>query len=252
MTVSNTITKVGFYNPQQPNSPLESLTDQLEGRLGQLSGSLLVLPEAFNIGTRYSCQGEIQKDRRILSDLKGLCARFDICIVAGLIISRPDDQGRYPYNSAHLIDGGGSKLLCCKMLSDSQGPYRNCHDGCDPHNAIAYRNIALCSLICMDSYKTHVSERHKRLETKMQAVTNIRYRILCVPAYIEKSRPEFWGIPNSYRVVANSASRTEFPESLGSFIDWVDEHGTAQRLVGLDTKDEPACIKLYPLPMQGS
>lgn len=247
----NQITKVGFYNPQKPDSPLKALTAALEdGR--QLSGSLLVLPEAFNIGTGYSRQGGIQKDPRILSELQGLCTDFDVCFVAGLIISGPTDQGVYPYSSAHLIDACGASLLCHKMLSDSQGPYSTCHDGCDGHNAIAYRNIALCSLICMDSYETNRRERHERLETKTQEVTNIQYRIVCVPAYIEKSHPKFWGIPSSYRVVANSASRTEFPESPGSFIERIDELGNACRLVELEEGNKPTCIKLYPLTVQGS
>ena len=245
----NQITKVGFYNPQKPDSPLEALNAALEGRRAQLSGSLLVLPEAFNIGTGYSRQGEIQKDPRILSELQELCADFDICIVAGLIISGPTDRGRYPYSSAHLIDACGAGLLCHKMLSDHQGPYETCLDGCDGHNARAYRNIALCSLICIDCYEVHNLERHERLETNMREVANIRYRIVCVPAYIEKSPPKFWSIPNSYRVVANSASQIEFPQP-GSFIERIDELGNTCRLVELEESDEPTCIKLYPLTVQ--
>lgn len=248
----NQITKVGFYNPQGPGSPLEALAAALKDKHGQLSGSLLVLPEAFNIGASYSRQGEIQKDPRILSELQGLCTDFDICMVAGLIISGPTDRGRYPYSSAHLIDACGAGLLCHKMLSDSQGPYKTCPDGCDGHNAIAYQNTALCSLICMDSYEAYVGERHQRLEKKIGEVTNMQHRIMCVPAYIEKSRPTFWGIPNSYRVVANSASRTEFPDSPGSFIERIDELGNACRLVELDEGDEPLCIKLCSLTVQGS
>jgi hypothetical protein len=248
----NQITKVGFYNPQKPDSPLDALTAALEDRRRELSGSLLALPEAFNIGTDYSRRGEIQKDPRILSDLQRLCADFDICIVAGLIITGPADRGNRPYSSAHLIDAFGAGLLCHKMLSDSQGPYMTCLDGCDGHNAIEYRNIALCSLICMDSYEANDPERHERLKTKMQEVTNIQHRIVCVPAYIDKPLPELWGIPNSYRVVANSASRTEFPESPGSFIERIDERGNPCRLVELEEGDEPTCIKLYPLTAPGS
>jgi predicted amidohydrolase len=83
----NQITKVGFYNPQKPDAPLDTFAATLEGMRRQLAGSLLVLPEAFNIGTSYFPNAEIQKDPRTLWDLQGLCSDFDICIVAGLIIS---------------------------------------------------------------------------------------------------------------------------------------------------------------------
>jgi hypothetical protein len=243
----NQITKLGFYNPQNPDAPLETLTAALEKVRNLLSGSLLVLPEAFNIGTRYSCATPIQKDPRILCELQGLCADYDLCIVAGLIVGGPNDRGVYPYSSAYLIDAGGAGLLCHKINCDSQGPYTTCLDGCDGHNAIAYRNVAICSLICMDSYERHRSERHERLEKKIAEVLNVQHRIVCVPAYIEVTKPRFWGIKNSYRVVANSASRIEFRNSPGSFIEWIDEDGKSRRLVELEDGDDPTCIKLHPV-----
>jgi hypothetical protein len=241
------ITKVGFYNPQNPGAPLETLTAVLEGRRNQLHGSLLVLPEAFNIGTRYSCAKPIQKDPQILRGLQALCADYGICMVAGLIIEGPNDRGTYPYSSAYLIDAAGAGLLCHKMLCDSQGPYTICLDGCDGHNATAYGNVAICSLICMDSYERHCSDRHQRLEKQMVDLPNIQHRVVCVPAYIEATKAKFWGIKGSYRIVANSASRTEFPNSPGSFIDWVDEDGGVRRLVELKQDDDPTCIKLHDL-----
>jgi hypothetical protein len=243
------ITKVGFYNPQNPGAPLETLTAVLEGLRNQLHGSLLVLPEAFNIGTRYSCAKPIQKDPRILCELQALCTDYGICMVAGLIIEGPGDRGTYPYSSAYLIDAAGAGLLCHKMLCDSQGPYMTCLDGCDGHNATAYRNVAICSLICMDSYEaSHNRDRHQRLEKKIEDVRNVQHRVLCVPAHIDGAiKPRFWGVRNSCRVVANSASRTEFPDSPGSFIEWVDQDGNASRLVELEDGDDPSCIKLHDL-----
>jgi hypothetical protein len=244
----NRITKVGFYNPQKPDAPLKTLTTALEESRKQLSGSLLVLPEAFNIGTGYSCQTVIQKDPRILSELQGLCTDYDICIVAGLIVSGPSDQGTHPYSSAYLIDACGAGLLCHKMYSDSQGPYTPCLDGCDGHNATAYKNIAICSLICMDSYDANCVERHEQLVQKMADVKNIQYRIVCVPAYVEGPAKKLWSIENSYRVVANSASPTEFMQSPGSFIERIDQPENACRLlVKLEEGDNPTCIKLHDL-----
>jgi hypothetical protein len=102
----------------------------------------------------------------------------------------------------------------------------------------------------MDAYEVYQPERHERLKTKMTDVMNVQYRIMCVPAYIETTQPSFCSIHNSYRVVANSASRVEFPQSPGSFIERIDEQGSACRLVQLEKADNPTCIKLYPLSLQ--
>jgi hypothetical protein len=242
------ITKLGFYNPQNFDAPLETLTASLEKHRNQLNGSLLVLPEAFNIGTRYSCHKPIRKDPRILCELQGLCAKYDMSVVVGLIVSGPTDRGTHPYNSAYLIDADGAALLCHKVNCDSQGPYMTCLDGCDGHNGTAYRNIAICSLICMDGYDaTYNRDRHQRLEKKMVGVPNIQHRVMCVPAYIDRGDRAFWSIPNSYLIVANSASRTEFPYSPGSIIEWIDGNGEASRLVELEDGDDPTCIKLHSL-----
>lgn len=255
------ITKIGFYNPAGPAEPMATLAATLEERRKELSGSLLVLPEAFNIGTCYSPQASIQDDPLVLCKLQGLCSDFDICVVAGLIIRGPIDRGlAHPYNSSYLIDGSGGSLLCHKMLKDNQGPYEPCSDGCDGHNATAYRNIALCSLICMDAYDATCQasqQRHQELAKKMDDLKGSEYRVMCVPAYIEKtcigqSKAEFWGVPNSYRVVANSASKTTFPNGPGSFIERIDQAGTACRLVEWEEGDNPTCIKLYSLTVQNA
>ena len=166
--------------------------------------------------------------------------------MAGLIITGPTNHGSFPYNSAYLIDTCGAGLLCHKMNSDTQGPYQPCLDGCDGHNGIFYRNIALCCLICTDCYEGSNRERYERLAEKMENITNIQHRIVCVPAYIESTRPRFWTIPNSYRIVANSASRSEFPEPPGSFIERIDEACNVHRLVELGDGDKSTCIKLLP------
>ena len=74
----NNITKIGFYTPDTPDDPLKTLIAELERMRPHLSRALLVLPEAFNIGTGYSRQGDFAKDPRILSDLRERCTDFDI------------------------------------------------------------------------------------------------------------------------------------------------------------------------------
>lgn len=233
---NDSITKISVYTPEAPETPITRLTSALNGDI-DVSGSLLVLPEAFNIGTSYSCCYTIQKDPRILCELQRLCCSFNISIVAGLIISGPADQGVYPYSSAYLINAHGATLLSHKMNSDSQGPYTACPNGCDGHNASIYRNIALCSLICMDAFVCYGRERHDQLEKKLLAAQNVQYRIVCVPCNSAKPKA-FWELPNSYRVVANA------DKSAGSFVEKLD-NGKVERM---RASEETGCISLYHLP----
>src|SRR5579863_7288023 len=151
------ITKIGFYNPQVPEKPLQALTSACESKRRELKdsgddfrGSLIVLPEAFNIGVPYRDTNDKNNapDRNpvILSQLQGLCNDFDLCLVAGLIISSPTDPPHSKsLSSVYLVDGSGAGLLGHKRNNDGQGPYQTCTNGCDGHNAIHYRNVALVS-----------------------------------------------------------------------------------------------------------
>jgi predicted amidohydrolase len=243
------ITKIGFYSPERPEDPLERFISVLERKTDDdLKGSLIVLPEAFNIGVGYSRnETEVDTSPTILGQLQNVCTDFDVCLVAGLILTFANNPtyGKEPYNSAYLVDTSGFGLLCHKQRSDNQGPYSNCLTGCDGHNAVQYRNVAVASLICMDAYKQWEGERDKTLMKRLSLMHSTR--LLCIPAYIENGEQEFVAMPNGYRIVANSANRTKFQTSPGSFIDRIDEQGNEERLVSLDNDDPPSCVKTIPV-----
>ena len=214
-----------------------------------MSGTILVLPEAFNLES-YDLRSNIREYPRMLSDLQQVSEDFDIVIVAGLIIPSPTHHEK-PYSSAYLIDANGAELMCHKMLQDSQGPYRPCQTGCDGHNAVKYLNVALCCLVCMDAYERHApaqQERLRLLKEKMDKLTEVEYRLMCVPAHIEENQPNFWGIPNSYRIVANASNRPEFPKSPGSSVEYMDEQPSPV----IRVPDHSPCIGLHPLRPEGS
>jgi predicted amidohydrolase len=244
------ITKIGFYSPERPEDPLERFISALERKTkDDLRGSLIVLPEAFNIGVGYSRnEPAIDTSPNILGRLQNVCTDFDVCLVAGLILTFANDptHENKRYNSAYLVDTNGFGLLCHKILCDSQGPYSNCLTGCDGHNAVQYRNVAVASLICMDAYKHFEEERHKSLMKRL-SLMHSTICLLCIPAYIENGEKDFVAMPSSYRIMANSANRTKFANSPGSFIDRIDEQGNGERLVSLDKDDPPSCVKTIPV-----
>jgi predicted amidohydrolase len=155
----NRIAQVGFHSPKTRKAPLETLRATLKVRQDQLSGTLLVLPEAFNLED-YNLNSNIRKYPRIISELRQLAEDFDIAIVTGLIIPGPTECETH--NSAYLVDANGHELMCHTMLSDTQGPYRPCQTGCDGHNAIKYLNISLWCLICMDAYEENANRDPRR------------------------------------------------------------------------------------------
>jgi predicted amidohydrolase len=246
------ITKIGFYSPEGPEKPLERFITALTCKSqAELYGSLIVLPEAFNIGVPYGRSQSADTNPNVLNQLRRVCKKFDVCFVAGLIISTPSDVTfQYKHNSAYLIDANGFGLLCHKKNFDNQGPYSTCLDGCDGHNAIQYRNVAVASLICMDAYAEHYNdERHKELTNKLD-LTQAAIRLVCIPAYIDNgSAKKFVSTPRTYRILANSANRTAFPSALDSFVEHVDEDGNVTPLLGLEDNDPLGCVKLYPLKL---
>src|SRR5579863_1032205 len=108
--------KVGFFHfgsgYGNPKEALESALQEAQDEDKRLpstldpSDSLIILPEAFNIGRAYRAEGQPNFDRSILERLRGVAAEFRVAFVAGLIVS--EGGGPTPPNSAaYLIDGSG-------------------------------------------------------------------------------------------------------------------------------------------------
>jgi hypothetical protein len=173
------------------------------------SGSLLVLPEAFNISCEYFGNDEPNTDPAILCDLQKLCTWFDVSVVTGLIISTPQGPPGVPHSGAYLIDSLGSELMCYKRCNDGSRKYAPCDTQCDFVNGISYKGLSLGALVCMDSYRRDLAAapdaeiRHKTLKTKLSK--NPVQQVICVPALTCDSTPErfsdTWA--NCYVVIAN-------------------------------------------------
>jgi predicted amidohydrolase len=179
------LTKIGFfhYGREERTQPLRSLRISLKAAgKDYVKDSLIVLPEAFNIKTKYQKgTGPHDTDPKIKDDLQKLAADFELTFVAGLIIREAGERTR-PYNSAYLISPDSCPLLSRKMETDTTGDkiYERCTKACDA--PVRYEQTSLAALICIDA--TSGRQRHQELRTRI-AQLGTGCPILCVPAYTQ-------------------------------------------------------------------
>jgi predicted amidohydrolase len=182
---------VGFFDfVQGSDDPLGCLVEALDRTIARhergLSGSLLVLPEAFNPGkSYYSPQGTLNAPggagvsaEAALAKLKELAVQHTIVFVAGLL----DQQ----YSSAYWVDPDSQPtLMCHKMGEDGSGNYIP-GNGCDPRNPIERYGACVGALICLDALNcieetATARARRENLVTKMKTSDQVQ-RIMCIPA----------------------------------------------------------------------
>ena len=170
--------RVGFFHfGHDHDDPIGSLRKALE-EAAEVSDSLIVLPEAFNIGKKYRENGrDPDFSPRVLDHLQGIARTRGISFVAGLIID--DARGvAPPYSSAYYIDRDIERLLCRKGEDDGArvnytafGP-----DGCDINNPIERKDACIAAMVCMD---IDMQERYKDLASKT-ASSSQPIRVFCV------------------------------------------------------------------------
>jgi hypothetical protein len=117
--------KLGFFHfcGEDRSDPVGSLRASLiEAAMeADISGSLIVTPEAFNIKGGY-WNPDRRRDPSIRAALNGLSREFKLGLVAGLI--EDGDAAELGYSSAYLIDGAACHLLTRKMADDGSRNYR--------------------------------------------------------------------------------------------------------------------------------
>ena len=216
-------TKLGFFRfVKDYDQPVHSLRSALR-KCGDVAGSLIVLPEGFNIGRTYYQEGFNigrtnlptvvgRRDPCVLRCLQDLAEDCGTTFVAGLIIDPPDAPSvpAKPFCSSYLIDGAHPPvLLCRKMGDDKSRNYTRCEEHYDVKNPHRYGDdVFIASLLCLDltDETPAIQERRKRLRTAL-AAASCPQRILCVPANMgsQNGAPEIaksW--PGAYFILANS------------------------------------------------
>lgn len=199
------VEKIGYFrfveNFKKPIQALVEAVDKEQEQHSYVNNSLIVLPEAFNIGGPYPCK---QMDselpaHEILEELRETAARLGIAFVAGILDGRK--------NSAFRIDANGPQLVCHKLGEDLTGAYDPCLQNPDWRNPITCANARVAALICMDATedKTDIKQRRSNLLTNLKEGEG--HKIICVPARFTHTSPDPLAfrsiVPDYWYVVAD-------------------------------------------------
>jgi predicted amidohydrolase len=181
----------GSDDRKMPDRLLEGSIEEAGGK-AYVCQSVIILPEAFNIGVKYEKNDDpdVKPDFNpdIIDRLKALAARFECAFVAGLVVDPPEffrmrsvTSLDLPSSAAYLVSATCSKVLSLKAGEDQMAGvvYRKSTAVDSP---VAFDQATVSALICMDADtdgKSH--KRHKVLRQKVKELGG-SCPILCVPA----------------------------------------------------------------------
>ncbi len=199
------IDKLGFFHLAVGHAtPLLSLNKALEKPEGcTLPGSLVVLPEAFNIGREYlSDKGTASDSPDVCESLKRLAHEFQVTFVAGLVIRDNTDPQEKPLNSAYLIDRSSAARISSKSTADRDF-FRAAGPALLPTEFVRVENLRVVSFLCWDVDKNDLLAR-----VKPEPPDPCFARVIAVPAsgtmLFPNRGPEKLGLEFDYLVMANS------------------------------------------------
>jgi predicted amidohydrolase len=156
-----------------------------------ISDSLIVLPEGFNIGKYYWSPGVCDYGSDVVSQLQDLSRTSHVAFVAGLIIKETNGP-QPPYSSVYLIDGCRSTPVCYKEGDDGSRNYTPDTGNGDINNPIqSHENVCIGALICMDAVKdervdARRDERHQMLCREIDR-SNCACRVVCIPGCMDSN-----------------------------------------------------------------
>ena len=171
----------------------------------QLSESLLVIPEAFNLRLGYRhCWRNIGCGIR--ARLVELSQQHKLAMVAGLL---DDHGGPRPYNCAYLIDAGKATMLTRKRRSDDSQNYDCCDKPADMDDTIIdHRGLRIAALVCLDAYK--YAGKDDRQQDVSDKLAGVRRKVFCIPSCFTTSTEEVVeGWPNLTIALANRSQKDD-------------------------------------------
>ncbi|MDP2899289.1 MAG: hypothetical protein Q8Q12_22360, partial [bacterium] len=167
-----------FHLGKNHGCPIEELVCALDETAGTAAGSLIVLPEAFNLGRPYyqQCRAEPKfEEEQAKRILKTLAEGYKVSFVAGLL--------KFPHNSAFLIEAHGEPLLMWrKMSKDGFGNYEQWTG--DQPAQVDRDGFSLVALICNDMSQTRAEPEACR-DARARQLTKLNPShtpVVCVPA----------------------------------------------------------------------
>lgn len=203
--------KIGFFHfgEGEQSDPPASLRAALSETSQQedLTDSLIVVPEAFNIRNGYWSPIRY-RDLLTKESLTKISDDFGVALVVGLI--EEDKFGKPGFSSAYLIDRGVCRHLSRKEGNDGSGTYKPCQGGWD--RPVLHRGVCIGALICMDAgdFNSPPKKRHEALLEQLGACT-VPNAVLCVPArmgtYGSKEVAQAW--PTHLAVVVGNSGSSQ-------------------------------------------
>jgi hypothetical protein len=263
--VSSPIEKIGFFhfggdNRSDPMGSFMEALDRATAGKQTSAGSLIVLPEAFNILDDYYIRSN--PDPSIACALGRVSTDRGIVFVAGLIGAPVNDRPGYSYS--YLIDYGICRSLSCKTDLDSSNNYTRCPEGCD--QAAVHRGLCIASLICHDAAENVepaticdqvadaevlLKKKRTRHEELVNQINNRKGKapsVLCIPSRMDQLSTEgvarYW-IANGADIVIISNATRAYPSVIrfGAWSDPVSDSDKSQNLVRLYSWAELKCRK---------
>jgi len=144
------IDRIGFFHfVKDDDQPIPSLKVELKKyHPSEIDGSLIVLPETFNLGRCYrdSIPGQFIAATPFLNDLADLSRRAGAVFVVSVLEATP--MCRLPYNSAYLVtpDNGKAPVLMSRKM-DPSGLYQAV-DQPAGENPLEYGGICVATAVC--------------------------------------------------------------------------------------------------------
>ncbi len=201
--------RIGFFHfVSDHEKPIEALTAGIETERsnhpnGDISNSLIVLPESFNMGRGYGCSPDVPEipASAICDGLHSLASSCGVAFVVGIL------EGRC--NTAYYIDASGRQLMCHKVGDDLTKIYDPCCSKfCDERNPLDCVNARIAALICMDATDPEADIKRRRESLLNQVRTRTSIRIVCIPARFKNTVPtEMKEFSGCWCVVANGVWR---------------------------------------------
>lgn len=158
--------------------------------------SLIVLPEAFNLGREYDPNARpkaapLLDERVVLQQLRTLAETHHAAFVVGII------ETTTRRNVAYLVDGQIPRLICEKFTDDGSQEYQPGAEVCAGENPLDYCGVGLAALVCADVIDNRSGgqilgakvayERRQEVFSKLLTAST---RVLAVPAYMNMSLQE--------------------------------------------------------------
>jgi predicted amidohydrolase len=213
--------RIGFFHfAEGYDKPIPALKAEIAKH--DVGNSLIVLPEAFNLGRPYNQPGEPRFNRdKMLADLGELSRLNNLAFVVGLLEPRPPN-GDKPLSSSYFVDQNKPRLMCHKAADDTKGHYTMCSVAPDHENPIVLDDTTIVSVVCMD---VDPAARCGKLAQCAKA-HNKALNLICIPAAMQ-AQTFFGGAPIGHQTSfghppdaypARMILANAYPDSISSFI----------------------------------